>query len=567
MKIALLSNINIDLLASRLKEYLAGYGIESDFYISGFNQYVQEMVNPDSILRKEIFDFAILFLDGEELFHQVISEPFRFRKDDIEQIIDREIGNLRLQLENVLQSSSRLTFFLNNIFIRKPTIIGALDYNTDLNLSGLQDEFNAKIGRLKISERIVIVDFAALPSRYGYEALYDNRLWYIGRIKFSGQGLHLLSEMYSLYIQAYLGKRKKVLILDLDNTLWGGIIGEDGLEGIKLGEDGIGRAYLDFQRLIKSLKHKGILLTICSKNNLADVTEVFEKHNFMELRENDFVALKINWENKVENIKELAAILNLGLDSFVFVDDNPFERQLVKTELPQVIVPDFPDDPVNLYQWFIDLSFRYFNNIMVTAEDKLRTEIYQSDTRRKELKKSTTTLEDFYRSLEMKAIIKIDSQSDFKRIAQLTQRTNQFNLTTRRYTENQITDFMNSSDWMVLSLELNDRFGSNGIVGVLIVKLDGADSYIDTFLLSCRVIGRTVEDVFLFYLTEILREKGIRKVIGEYIPTKKNSLVKDIYQKFGFNPLKNEKDNSDLWMLDLTKEALKGNQWIKIETA
>ena len=360
MNIALLSNINMDMLASCLKEELAGDGIESEFYVSGFNQYVQEIVDPDSILRKGDFDFAILFLDGETLFRKVINESFKFNKDEIEQILDQEIDNLKLQLSNILESNSRLVFYINNIFIRKSNIFGALDNKDNFNLSELQDEINIKIKKLKISERIIIVDFVTLPSRYGYEALYDNRLWYIGQIRFGSRGFQLLSKLYSSYMRAYLGKSKKVLIMDLDNTLWGGIIGEDGLEGIKLGEDGIGRAYHDFQRLIKSLKQKGTLLAICSKNNLADVNEVFENHKFMELKTHDFVALKINWKNKAENIKELSTNLNLGLDSFVFIDDNPVERQLVKTRLPHVTVPDFPDDPANLWQWFIDLSFKYF---------------------------------------------------------------------------------------------------------------------------------------------------------------------------------------------------------------
>ena len=562
-----MSNINIDLLASRLNENLSDCGIKSDFYISAFNQYIQEMISPESVLKKENFDFAILFLDGEELFREIINSPFKFKEDEIGQIIDQEIKNLRVYLESGLQANSRLTFFINNIFIRKPTILGALDYNAGLTIAGIQDFYNSRIKELKISERVVIVNFVSLSSRYGHETIYDNRLWYIGRIKLSNQGLQLLSELYSMYMLAYLGKRKKVLILDLDNTLWGGIIGEDGIDGIKLGEDGIGRAYLDFQKLIKGLKHKGVLLAICSKNNPEDVKEVFDRHKFMELKEDDFVALRVNWGNKIKNIKELSTILNLGLDSFVFIDDNPFERQLVKSELPQVIVPDFPSDPVNLSQWIIDLSFKYFNNTTITKEDKLRTALYQADAKRKELEKSTVTLEDFYKSLEMTTIIKTDNHADFKRIAQLTQRTNQFNLTTKRYSENQILDFMDSQNCKVLSLELNDRFGSNGIVGVLIAKIDGEKSYIDTFLLSCRVIGRMVEDTFLSYLTKVLKDKGVETLIGEYIPTKKNLLVMDLYKKFGFKLIEEKEDKSTLWEFDLIQGMIEGNKWVKIETA
>ena len=567
MKIALLSNINMDLLAPRLKDSLAEHGTDSEFYVSGFNQYVQEMLSSNSVLRKEDFDAAILFIDGEEIFKEALNDPFTFKGVDINRAIDAEIETLRLQVETFLRSKTSTIFFINNIFIRKPTMLGALDYNVDHDLSGLHEKFNSRIRELKISGKVVIVDFSSLVSRYGQEVFYDDRLWYLGRIKFSSWGLQLLSELYSSYIQAYLGKRKKVLVLDLDNTLWGGIIGEDGADGIKLGAEGIGRAYLDFQRLIKSLRCKGVLLAICSKNNPEDVKEVFEKNKVMYLKESDFVDIKVNWENKIENIRQLSTTLNLGLDSFVFVDDNPFERQMVRSELPQVAVPEFPKDPAELCRWFIDLSFKYFNSITITGEDRARTEIYQADSRRKELEKSSVTLEDFYSSLDMNAIIRVNSRDSSKRIAQLTQRTNQFNLTTRRYTENEILDFMKNNDRMILSLELNDRFGANGIVGVLIAKIEVDSSYIDTFLMSCRVIGRMVEGSFISYMAEISRAKGIVNVIGEYIPTKKNSLVKDLYKRFGFELSESREDGSTVWRFDLSKGNLAGNKWIKVEIA
>ena len=507
MKIALLSNINMDLMAPKLEKCLNDAGIKNDFYIAGFNQYTQEMIDPDSALNTGEFDAAILFIDGEELFQDIIYDPLKYKNTDIDRLIDSEIKNIGSQVKSVINSNRKTTFFINNLFIRRPTILGAMDYNADFAIAGLQDRFNSKLQELKVSARVVIIDFAAVVSRYGYEIVYDNRLWYIGRIKFSSQGLRFLSELYCSYIQAYLGKSKKVLVLDLDNTLWRGIIGEDGIDGIKLGDEGIGRAYHDFQKLIKILKHKGILLSVCSKNNLADVREVFETNKFMELKESDFAAFKINWENKVKNIKDTAAELNLGIDSFVFIDDNPFEREMVKSELPQVTVPEFPKDPAELCRWFIDLSFKYFNSSTILSEDRARTEIYQADSRRKELQKSSVTLEDFYSSLNMNAIIRVNSRDSFKRIAQLTQKTNQFNLTTRRYTENETLDLMKNNDRMVLSLKLNDRFGSNGIVGVLIVKIKDDSSYIDTFLMSCRVIGRMVEGSFISYMAEISRAK------------------------------------------------------------
>lgn len=564
VKIALLSNINMDLLVPKLKKLLSDEGIDNDFYISGFNQHIQETINPDSVFNKKQFDIAILFLDGEEIFKEVIVDPFRYKEKELNNLVNREINNLRLQLESVLDLNNKLIFFVNNIFIRKPTISGLSEYNSKISISSLQEIFNKRLKEFNFSKRLIVIDFVSLVSRYGYETLYDNRLWYLGRIKFGERGFQVLSNLCLLYIQAYFGKSKKVLILDLDNTIWGGIIGEDGVKGIKIGEEGIDRAYRDFQRLIKSLTNRGILLAICSKNNLADVKDVFEKNEFMVLKEDDFVATKINWENKTENIKEISTVLNLGFDSFVFIDDNPFEREMVKKELPQVVVPEFPKDPADLSQWFIDLSFAHFNNVIITNEDRQRTEIYQADTKRKEMVENATTIEDFYSSLEMKAKVKIDNKEDIKRIAQLTQRTNQFNLTTRRYTENEILDLMNRQDWMVLTLDLNDRFGPNGIVSILIIKADKGISYIDTFLLSCRVIGRTIEHAFIWFLIETLREMGVEKLISEYIPTKKNMLVKDLYKNCGFHAIKVSSDQSTLWEYDLSKKQLKKNKWINV---
>jgi len=567
VKVALLSNINMDLMVPRLEKYLDDAGIRGDFHITGFNQYIQEMINPNSTLNTGEFDAAVLFIDGEELFQNIIYDPLKYKKDDIDRLIDSEIKNISLQIKSAVNANGKITFFVNNLFIRRPTILGAMDYNAEFAIAGLQDRFNSRVQELKASDRVVIIDFAGFVSRYGYEMVYDNRLWHIGRIKFSSQGLKSLSELYCSYMQAYLGKSKKVLVLDLDNTLWGGVIGEDGINGIKLGNEGIGRAYHDFQKLIRVLKHKGILLCICSKNNLTDVREVFEKNEFMELKEDDFVALKINWENKIKNIKDIAAELNLGTDSFVFIDDNPFEREMVKSEIPQVIVPDFPEDPVNLSRWFIDLSFKYFNNVIITNEDKLRTEIYHADSNRKKMEGKAATLEDFYESLDMRAVIRIDSRDDFKRIAQLTQRTNQFNLTTRRYSENEVLAFMNSKDWMVLSLELNDRFGPNGIIGVMIVKIEGQNCYIDTFLLSCRVIGRTVEHFFIHYLIEMLRKRAIEKVIGEYIPSHKNSAAKYLYKKNNFKLLGKNKNDSESWVFNIAEDSLEKNEWIQIDNS
>lgn len=547
----------MDLLAVKLKKYFEETGIEYDFYVAGYNQYVQEIINPDSNFNKNKFDIAVVFIDGEEIVRNFVE--LKFNKNIINELVDKEIGILK----QILNKNKNIVIILNSIFIRTP-IIAMADSNLELGLRIFQEKFNTKIRNIE-TDRLLIFDFDALVTRFGYETIYDDRLWYLGRIKFSNKGLELIAYQYFLHIQAYLGKNKKVLILDLDNTLWGGIVGEDGIQGIKLGEDGIGRAYRDFQKCIKSLRNKGILLAICSKNNLHDVEEVFHNNRFMELKESDFVVSKINWEDKVKNINEISESLNLNINSFVFVDDNPFERELVKKGLPEVTVPEFPNDPANLVQWFHDLSNKYFNKTSITDEDILRSAMYQANIKRSEIKKSADTLEDFYKSLNMTASIDIDNRKNLKRIAQLIQRTNQFNLTSKRYTESDIRNFIDSDDWRVFTLELNDRFGPNGIVGVSIVKLDNQLAYIDTFLLSCRVIGRTVENALIWYIAMSLKEMGVVKLIGEFIPTQKNAIVEEMYKNFNFKLIKNRSKHSKIWESDIINVIKIKNQWIKLE--
>jgi FkbH-like protein len=381
--------------------------------------------------------------------------------------------------------------------------------------SDMQRLFNEHINILCTNKKIIIVDFEGFVARHGHENIYDDRLWYLARMKFDKEILELLAAMYRDYICAFLERNKKILVLDLDNTLYGGVIGEDGIDGIEIGNEGVGRIYYDFQRLIRILKERGVLLAICSKNNYSDVKEVFFNHPSMVLKEEDFIDMRINWNDKVGNLKEIANRLNLGLDSFVFLDDNPFERELIKSKLPQVTVPDFPADQANLCRWLIDISFRYFNKATITDEDKSRFDMYKSEFERKSLSKVATDLNDFYRSLKMEATITYNNNNYINRISQLTQRTNQFNLTTPRYSENQIAWFMNNKNNFVFSLELNDRFGSSGIVGVSILKIDANVAYIDTLLLSCRVVGRTVENTFIAYMLNFLRKKGIKYIVGE----------------------------------------------------
>jgi len=507
MKLAIFSNVNME----PIKKF------NKDIYVSPYGQYSLELKNKHSNLWIQNFDVVWFHfdLDIEEENFLVLLEKLL---EDIESLIREKTNTLIL--------FSKLTYPM--YFVEK--------YLLNSEIKVFIDKLNLKLKDLeKKYKNFLIFDTEFVQRKINAEDYFAENFWYYARVKYSVKVFEVfLKEIVNIY-NAFKGKIKKVLILDLDNTLWGGVIGEDGLSGIKLSEDGIGKIYRDFQKNIKKLKNFGILLCIVSKNNFEDVKEVFEKHPLMVLKLEDFIITKINWKPKYENIKEIARELNLGLDSFVFIDDNPFERAAVKKFLPEVEVPEFPKDIYKLNSWFFEeVVYKYFPKLKVTKEDKKKHEQYIRNIKRKELKEKTSSFEDFLKSLNIKLTFYKDDERFISRLAQLTQKTNQFNLTTRRYTEKDIEEFIKSENYIVYAVEYEDIFGNEGIIGESIVKIENNIAYIDTFLLSCRVIGRGVEYNFLNKILEDLKEKNIKKVFAEYIPTKKNILVKDFYESAGF---------------------------------
>ena len=350
----------------------------------------------------------------------------------------------------------------------------------------------------------------------------------------------LLADTIRQAIDAHAQRCKKVLVLDLDDTLWGGIVGEVGPLGVALSEDGKGLCYRDFQRCIKAATRTGILLAIASKNNEADVMEVFDQNKMMVLRREDFAAAYINWRPKVQNIVDIANELNLGADSFVFIDDNPMEREAVRKALPDVTVPDFPARAEELPSWFTQkIVPAYFGKYAISDEDAAKTEQYRANRARQQLAASFD-LDAYLAELGIECSISVNNNDRLIRAAQMTQKTSQFNLTTRRYEVTDLARFVRSHEHAVLMLDYKDRFGDEGAVALAIVDL--AEGRIDTFLESCRVIGRRVEDRLLDKAIELCRHHGHRRIIGEYIPTRKNKVVAEFYDSHGFAPLSKYND-------------------------
>ncbi len=404
------------------------------------------------------------------------------------------------------------------------------------SLRARQADLNAKLVAIgKSRPNLLLLDLDPLIRRHGEDALMSGAFWYTARIRYTARMFELLADIIRQAINAHAQRCKKVLVLDLDDTLWGGIVGEAGPLGIALSEDGKGLCYRDFQRCIKAATRTGVLLAIASKNNEPDVLEVFDQNKMMVLQRDDFAAMYVNWRPKVQNIVDIANELNLGADSFVFIDDNPVERDAVRKALPEVTVPDFPARAEELPAWFTQKILpAYFAKYAISNEDAAKTEQYRANRARQRLAASFD-LDGYLAELGIECSISVNNGDRLTRAAQMTQKTSQFNLTTRRYEVTDLARFVRSHEHAVLMLDYKDRFGDEGAVALAIVDL--AEGRIDTFLESCRVIGRRVEDRLLDKAIELCRSHGHRRIIGEYIPTRKNQMVAEFYDSHGFAPL------------------------------
>ncbi len=358
------------------------------------------------------------------------------------------------------------------------------------------------------------------------------------------------------YVYAVVGITKKCIVLDLDNTLWGGVVGEDGFDNIKLGDNPVGRAFVEFQKRLLALNQRGILLAVNSKNNFNDAIEVIQKHPSMILREDDFACVKINWDDKVSNLHKIAEELNIGLDSMVFFDDDRINQEYVRESLPEVLVVDLPRDSSQYAKILTEM--KEFDAMRITEEDTKRSSMYLGQKKRKELEKKIGDFNEFLKQMNIEVEVKKADSFSIPRISQLTLKTNQFNLTTRRYQEEDVSKFSSSDDKIVECVQVSDKFGDNGITGTYIVEKKNDEEWIiDTFLLSCRIMGRGVEEIMINQIIENAKSSGIKRVKGEYIPTPKNKPAESFYEKLGF------KKENDFWVFN-TDDKIKKPEHIRV---
>lgn len=383
------------------------------------------------------------------------------------------------------------------------------------------------------NEHIAMIDLSWLRTVFTEGDLRDPKLYYMAKLPFALDVLPALGQLVTDVIRARMGMAKKCVILDLDNTLWGGVVGDDGYENIQIGDLGTGQAFSAFQRWLKELKRRGVLLAVCSKNEEEAAKEPFLKNPDMVLRLEDISLFVANWKNKAANIVEMQKTLNIGMDSIVFIDDNPFERESVRQLVPQLTVPEMPKDPAQYVDYLEGLNL--FETISFSEEDARRTDQYRSEMSRKQAQSSFASFDEYLISLNMKAEGKPFDAYHVPRIAQLSQRSNQFNLRTIRYSEGEVRQISENGNYLTLYFTLTDKFGEYGLISAVILeKRDENTLFVDTWFMSCRVLKRGMEEFILNSMVKTAREAGFRKLIGEYIPTAKNAMVRELYPSMGF---------------------------------
>lgn len=544
-RIAILGGSTTTQLAKFLELFLFGSNIDAEIYEAPYGLMRQEILDPTS----ELYSFAPQFIFICCSRRDLLGAPHLSATAEEAQAA---INDAAAEWETLWQTAyERLgcQIIQNNFEAAPVRTFG----NLELSHPGASGNFVEGVNR-ELRQRaprwVSIHDLDALTALVGRWNWGDERFFHIAKLPCAPEHLPLYAHSVAVLVNARLGRSRKCLVLDLDNTLWGGVIGDDGLAGIVIGQgDAVGEAFIAFQNYAKALAERGVILAVCSKNEDANAREVFEKHPDMVLRLPDISCFVANWEDKAGNIRRIAQELNIGLDSLVFVDDNPAERDIVRRLVPEVAVPELPADPAD-YVRAVE-AHRYFEPAAISAEDFQRTEMYRANAERRQTASSVTDINEFLRSLDMRAWIGPIGDVELDRSVQLIGKSNQFNLTTRRHSAADIQRMLESKAWETRAVKLVDKFGDNGLISVLLAEERGDALFIDTWLMSCRVLKRGVEQCLLNHVAGIARARGLKRVTGEYLPTAKNVLVKDHYANLGFTQTGAGEDGATTWELDV----------------
>ncbi len=531
-KLAVVGDTATQLLCTAIRGMGVERGYNIDLFEAEYNQVERQLLDPTSDFYQFDADFIIIFQSTHKLgeHHSMLSS----QQQAI--LADERIGFLASVCENPALAGKKIIYF--NYPEIEDTVFGSYANKVESSFTYQVRKLNFELMRLSQQyQNLFICDIAALQNKLGRDMMFAANVYTSTEMIFSIDALPYVASRVMDIVCAVKGQFKKCLILDLDNTVWGGVIGDDGIEGIQLGHGlGIGKAFTEFQMWVKKLKQRGIIICVASKNNEETAKEPFEKHPDMVLKLDDIAVFQANWETKVDNIRTIQSILNIGFDSMVFLDDNPFERNMVRENIKGITVPELPEDPAEYLEYLYSLNL--FETASYSNLDKDRTKQYQVEAQRVSLSKTFTNEADFLKSLNMVSVVSGFTKFNTPRVAQLSQRSNQFNLRTVRYTDADIEALANDPNVIDLSFTLEDKFGDNGLIAVVIMKpLDKETLFVDTWFMSCRVLKRGMENFTLNTMVEKAKAAGYKKIIGEYLPTPKNKMVENHYTGLGFTPV------------------------------
>ena len=547
IRLAILGSSTLAHLHAGIRVGALRRGLWVTTYENEYGQYLQEILDPDSQLHRFRPAFILFAFDSRHVTARVHAGLSVIEAEaELEDICGRIVA-----CWDAARTAFQCTVLQQTVIPALPNLLGNNDHRLPGSRAHFINQLNVRLRDLAEAHRIDLVAVDQRVSRDGLSAWYDHALWYHAKQEIVVGAAPFYGDLVARLLAVKLGRSAKCLVLDLDNTIWGGVIGDDGLDGIVLGQgSALGEAFVSLQEYAVELSRRGVILAVCSKNDEANALEAFRSHPDMVLRTGHIASFMANWNDKAANLRAIAGELNIGLDALVFVDDSSHERALVRQELPMVSVPEVPDDPALVTQCLMDAG--YFEAVAITDEDRKRTRQYQSNRARSQLKASATDLGAYLKGLETQLLWRPLDQAGLQRAAQLINKTNQFNLTTRRHTENDLRTILHDPTSFGLQLRLVDRFGDNGMIAVVLAKPHGREMLIDTWLMSCRVLGRQVEQATLNLIVAEARCIGARQLIGEYRPTKKNGLVRDHYAKLGFVPRGCDTEGNCLSCLDVS---------------
>lgn len=542
IKVALLGDSSTQLLNQSLKGSAFDLGFNFNLWEANFNQIESQVFNLNSELYSFKPDIVIIFKCSQRLLGKYNKLNF----EEQSSLATNEINELKHIHKTISDNIKTNVIYYNYVEI-DDSIFGSYSNKIEQSFLFQLRKLNFEL-MLEATQNMNmhICDISIVQNNVGRNTFFKSSIYIISEMVLNIDVLPIIASKTNDIICSLYGKSKKCLILDLDNTLWGGIIGDDGIENIQIGHLGIGKAFTEFQRWIKKLKNRGIILAICSKNNEEVAKEPFIKHKDMIIKLHDISVFIANWDNKVDNIKKIQSVLNIGYDSMVFIDDNPFERNIVKEGIPEICVPELPEDPAEYLDYLATLNL--FETNSFSTEDTIRTELYKIEAKRVQLKHQCTNENDFLKSLNMLCSIEAFNKFNTPRVAQLSQRSNQFNLRTVRYTDNDIQNIIKSPNYYSLAFTLEDKFGDNGLISAVVLKKQSIDVlFIESWFMSCRVLKRGMEFCVLNSIVTIAKNNNIKYIMAEYIPTLKNVIVKDLYSDLGF------KFKNNVWELNVTE--------------